>query len=769
MTQMLPLLIELGTEELPVKALPGLAQALFDGVIDGLAKRGVAFDREGAKPLYSPRRLAVRLPGVAVEQPEQRSEVLGPYLNIALDAAGKPTKALEGFAAKAGVDWTALEKTSDNKGERFVLRSVKPGAKTAALLPEILREALAGMPIPKPMRWGARDAGFARPVHWLVLLLGDTVVEGEVFGVRADRMSRGHRFLHPAKVWIASPDDYVDALRAAKVLADPDERRARVVAEVEGAAVKVGGTPRITDDNLEQVQCLVEWPKAVLCAFERDFLAVPQEALIATMEANQKFFPVLDAQGKLTEHFIGIANVDSKDEAEVRKGYERVIRPRFADAKFFFDEDLKQGLASMNEGLKTVTYQAKLGTVADKVARVAALAESIAGEVGVNPALARRAAELAKADLQSRMVNEFPELQGIAGRYYAMRDASLDDLSVDERRQLADAIDEAYMPRFAGDAIAPSKLGQVLAIAERLDTLAGGFAAGLKPTGNKDPFSLRRNALGLARTVVEAEVELELKAFLSLASSKGLYFKRWSEFKIEDITKPFEHMSLDDLLERVNKPSVDEEHVMLSRDLYDFILDRLRAYYADQGVTPQQFESVAALMRPVATGVAPTHGDNQNSTYPAAVVGATQVATNAATTSGSLLDFDRRLKAIVEFAKLPEAEALAAANKRIRNILKKADGAIPDAVSPALFAEDAERALHAVVERAIADTDPLLANRDYVAALGRLARLRPEVDTFFDKVMVNADDPAIRGNRLALLQRLADRLGSVAAIEHLSV
>jgi glycyl-tRNA synthetase beta chain len=705
-----PLLIELGTEELPVKALPGLAQALFDGVIDGLARRGIAFDREGAKPLYTPRRLAVLLPGVAAEQPEQHSEVLGPYLNIALDAEGKPTKALEGFAAKAGVDWTALEKTRDAKGERFVLRSVKPGAKTADLLAEILREALAGMPIPKPMRWGARDAGFARPVHWLVLLLGNDIVDGEVFGLRADRMSRGHRFHHASPVWINAPGDYVDALRAAKVLVDPDERRARVVAEVDAAAARAGGTARRTEDNLEQVQCLVEWPKAVLCAFEREFLAVPQEALIATMEANQKFFPVLDAAGRLTEHFIGIANIESKDEAEVRKGYERVIRPRFADAKFFFDEDLKQGLVSMNEGLKTVTYQAKLGTVADKVARVAALAESIAGEVGVNPALAKRAAELAKADLQSRMVNEFPELQGIAGRYYAMHDASLNDLSADERKQLADAIDEAYMPRFAGDAIAPSKLGQVLAIAERLDTLAGGFNVGLKPTGNKDPFSLRRNALGLARIVIEAGLDVDLP--IHIHSAVGIAVPSG---EAPDKANPLAHLD------------------QTNRELPDFILDRLRAYYADQGTTPQQFESVAALK------------------------------------PASLLDFDRRLKAIGEFVKLPEAEALAAANKRIRNILKKADIAIPDAVNAALFAEDAERALHTVVEQAIADTDPLLANRDYVAVLGRLARLRPEVDTFFDKVMVNVDDTAVRGNRLALLQRLADRLGSVAAIEHLSV
>jgi len=757
MTQMLPLLIELGTEELPVKALPGLAQALFDGVLDGLAKRGVAVERDGAKPLYTPRRLAVLLPAVADEQPEQRSEVLGPYLNIALDAEGKPTKALEGFAAKAGVDWTQLEKTSDNKGERFVLRSVKPGAKTAALLPEILREALAAMPIPKPMRWGARESGFARPAHWLVLLFGDAVVEGEAFGIRADRMSRGHRFLHPASVWISHPGDYIEALRAAKVLADPDERRARVVAEVESAAAQVGGIARITDDNLEQVQCLVEWPKAVRCAFEREFLAVPQEALIATMEANQKFFPVLDAQGTLTEHFIGIANIESKDEAEVRKGYERVIRPRFADAKFFFDEDLKQGLASMNEGLKTVTYQAKLGTVADKVQRVAALAESIAGEVGVNPALAKRAAELAKADLQSRMVNEFPELQGIAGRYYAMHDASLSDLSAEERKQLADAIDEAYMPRFAGDAIAPSKLGQVLAIAERLDTLAGGFAAGLKPTGNKDPFSLRRNALGLARTVIEAGNEIGILEFIAKASVQNnisvifantvpskedrqnvirffVKAKKSEEFILDEMNSFFG----DDFEKEVKEKVIDRINSQ-SPEMMVFVVDRLRAYYSDRGVTPQQFEAAVAVML----------------TSPQA--------------ASSLLDFDRRLKAIGEFVKLPEAEALAAANKRIRNILKKADIAIPDAVDPTKFQDEAERALHAVVEQAIADTDPLLANRDYVAALGRLARLRPEVDTFFDKVMVNVDDAAVRGNRLALLQRLADRLGSVAAIEHLSV
>ncbi|ROU08898.1 glycine--tRNA ligase subunit beta [Lysobacter enzymogenes] len=691
-----PLLIELGTEELPVKALPGLAQAFFDGVLDGLHKRGVGFDRNGAKPLYTPRRLAVLLNAVDTRQPEQRSEVLGPYLNIALDADGQPTKALQGFAAKAGVEWTALEKTSDNKGERFVHRAVKPGADTASLLGEIVREALAAMPIPKPMRWGDHDYGFARPVHWLVALLGKDVVPAQALGVSSDRMSRGHRFMHDKPVWFSAPQDYVESLRAAFVLVDPDERRERIVREVEAAASADGGRARIDEGILEEVNGLTEWPVAVACGFEREFLAVPQEALIATMEANQKFFPVLDASGQLTERFVGVANIESRDVAEVRKGYERVIRPRFADAKFFFDEDLKQGLASMGEGLKTVKYQDKLGSVADKVARVTALAQTIAAQVGVDPQQAARAASLSKNDLQSRMVNEFPELQGIAGRYYAK--------AARESAEVADAIDEAYMPRFSGDAIAPSPLGRVVAIAERLDTLAGGFAAGLKPTGNKDPFSLRRNALGLARTLLEGGLDLSLQGLLDEAIKLQPVQKRG------DSNDPFGLF-----------------------ELSEFVYDRLRNYYGERGIAMAQLEAVSAVAH------------------------------------GSLLDFDRRLTAIAEFAKLPEAEALAAANKRSRNILKKVEGEVPEAIDPALFAEPAERELAEAVDAAVADTDPLLARRDYVAVLGRLARLRPQVDAFFDKVMVNVDDAAVRNNRLALLKRLSDRLGSVAAIEHLSI
>lgn len=686
-----PLLIELGTEELPVKALPQLAQALFDGVIAALEKRGIGIMRDNAKPLYTPRRLAVLLPGVDVRQPEQHSEVLGPYLNIALDADGAPTKALQGFAAKAGVEWSALEKTSDNKGERFVHRSVKPGANTADLLAEVLAEAIAAMPIPKPMRWGAHAYAFARPVHWLVVLLGDRVVPATLFGVESGRDSRGHRFMHDAPVTIANPLDYVQTLQEAKVLVDADARREKILAQVNAAAATAGGKAHIDADNLEQVNCLNEWPVAVAGAFEREFLAVPSEALIATMQANQKYFPVVNADGQLTEHFIGIANIESKNPAEIRKGYERVIRPRFADAKFFFDEDGKQGLAAMGDGLSSVTYQAKLGSIADKVGRVASLASAIASEVGADAAQAERAARLAKNDLQSRMVGEFPELQGIAGRHYAVQ--------AGEPQTVADAIDESYMPRFAGDAIAASKLGQVLAVAERLDTLAGGFAAGLKPTGNKDPFALRRNALGLARTLLEAGFDLLPHELLQRAAS-------------------------------AQPVPLDSAGVL---DLTSFVYERLRGYYADQGVSAAQFDAVLNVPH------------------------------------DSLPDFDARLAALRQFAQLPEAASLAAANKRIGNILRKVEGRIPTTVDASLFSEEAEHALAQAVDAAITDTDPALAQRDYVAVLTRLARLRPQVDAFFDAVMVNADDAAVRSNRQALLQRLSQRLGAVAAIEHLSV
>ena len=693
MADHLPLLIELGTEELPPKALPELAQAFHDGVLKALAARRIDVRTEAsdlrASPLYSPRRLAVFLPAVAVQQPQQHSEVLGPYMNIGLDADGKPTPALLGFAQKNGLPWEKLDRVTDAKGMRFAARSSRPGAATIDLLGEITAEALKGLPIPKPMRWGSRDIAFVRPVHWLVILLGRDVAPGEVLGLKADRMSRGHRFHHGKGVWLNDAAEYLQALREAFVLADPRERRERVRAEIAAAAREAGGQARVPAELLEEVNCLVEWPTAILCSFEPGFLRVPHEALVSTMEANQKFFPVHAADGKLSEKFIGIANLDSKDPAEIRKGYERVIRPRFADAQFFFDEDLKQGLAAMADGLASVTYQQKLGSLADKTARVAELAAALAKALGMDEAAARRAAALAKADLQSRMVGEFPELQGIAGRYYAT--------AAGEPEAVARAIDEAYQPRFAGDAIATSPLGRVLAIAERLDTLAGGFAAGLKPTGNKDPFALRRNALGLARTIIEGGLELDLPALVAVAA-----------------TSLPAGVSLD------------------ASELLDFILDRLRGYYADQGVPGTQFDAVADV-RPA-----------------------------------SLLDFDKRLKAIAGFARMREAGSLAAANKRIRNILRKVEAPIPDAVDPARLVEPAEQALHAALAQALADTDPLLSQRDYVGTLKRLADLQGPVDNFFDRVMVMADDAAVRDNRLALLKLVADRFAKVAAVEQLS-
>jgi glycyl-tRNA synthetase beta chain len=694
---MAPLLVELGTEELPPRALPELARAFFDGMCAGFEKRGIAFERDGARELYSPRRLAVLFPAVAREQPAQVREALGPYLNIGLDAQGQPTPALQGFASKNGVGVDALARTTDAKGERFVARSESAGARTAELLPAIVAEALKALPVPRPMRWGARETSFVRPVHWLVMLLGEDVVPGEVLGLSADRMSRGHRFHHPKPVWIARPEDYVDALRGASVLVDPVERLAKVRSEVQAAAAQAEGSAHIPDTLVEEVSCLVEWPRAILCSFESEFLQVPNEALVLTMQTNQKFFPVLNAEHRLGGHFIGVANIESRDPAEIRKGYERVIRPRFADARFFYEEDRKQGLESMRDGLAGVSYQQKLGSYDDKAGRVGALATTIATALGLDVAQAGRAARLAKADLQSRMVGEFPELQGTMGRYYAT--------ALGEPGAVADAIDQAYAPRVAGDAIASSRLGQALAVAERLDTLAGGFAAGLKPSGNKDPFALRRNALGLARTLIEGGLELPLQ--------------------------PLMRQAVDAAVAQVGSGDA----TALTDELGAFVFERLRSYYADQGFGTAQFDAVAAL-------------------------GAGGIA--------SLPDFDRRLRAIAGFAQLPEAPALAAANKRIRNILRKHPGTVPDAVDASLLVEPAERELHAATESALADTGPALAAGDYVAVLRRLATLRPSVDAFFDSVMVMADDGAVRDNRLALLRRLADRFAAVAAVEQLS-
>src|SRR5690348_14370714 len=417
------LLIEIGVEELPIHAVDELAQAFAKGVCDGLAARGIAAGAEHARTFATPRRLAAWVPEVAFTQPEQRSESYGPYINIALDADGQPTKALLGFAGKAGVEWTQLERATDAKGERFVQRKVAPGRMTAELVPEIVREAAASLPIAKPMRWGDHDFAFVRPVHWLVMLHGDQVINGELFGVKSGRQSRGHRFMHAHPVHLADADSYGDSLRGAKVLADPAERRQRIRNEVSRIA-PASCTPRLDAPLLDELANLNEWPAAIACTFDRDFLAVPHEALVTTMRANQKFVPVFDAEGQLTEHFIGIANLESKDPAQIRHGYERVIRPRFADAKYFFDEDLKTPLASWQQELKDVVWQRALGSLWDKTVRVAELASAIAARlfaqgIDVDAARAAHAAGLSRCDLLTRMVGEFPELQGVMGRHYA--------------------------------------------------------------------------------------------------------------------------------------------------------------------------------------------------------------------------------------------------------------------------------------------------------------------------------------------------------------
>ena len=693
------LLIELGTEELPPKALPGLAEAFASGISEGLAKRGIGTGER--RCLYSPRRLAVLIETVQAEQSAQTNEVFGPYANIALDAAGEATPALRAFAQKNGLALEQLEKISDVKGERFVARSTRAGSFTIDLLPEIVNEAIKALPIPKPMRWGNRSEQFVRPAHWLLALFGSAVVPMTVLGLKAGRASRGHRFHAPEAFDVAAPESYIEALNARHVLVNAEARKAKIVAQIEAAAATAGKHAEIPTDLLDEVNCLVEWPAAILCQFESAFLRVPHEALVSTMQANQKFFALRNADGALSEYFVGIANIDSKDPAQIKQGYERVIRPRFADAAFFFDEDLKQGLPAMAEGLASVTYQQKLGSYADKTQRIAALAEHMAAELGLDAGQAWRAAELSKADLQSRLVGEFPELQGIAGRYYAK--------AAGEPDAVAAAIDEAYQPRFAGDAIAVSKLGQVLAIAERLDTLAGGFAAGLKPTGNKDPFALRRNALGLARTLLEGGFDLSLSDLLRQSRKLQPGYS--------------ENSSTDEQLQLA---------ALRDLELEDFVMDRLRGYFTDKDSNEQQFDAVLAAQPP------------------------------------SLPDFAKRLSAIAEFAKLPEAAALAAANKRIANILKKSGSEAAETVSENLLQEQAEKDLWQAVQTVAQSNSAKRAARDYVAVLQALAALRAPVDAFFEGVMVNAEDTNVRGNRLALLKNLAAQFNAVGDISVLA-
>lgn len=674
-------LVELGTEELPPKALKTLSESFRDGIVNGLKAAGLAHGEVTA--FAAPRRLAVFVAGLATQQPDRTIAVDGPPVKAAFDASGNPTQAALGFARKNGVDIAAL----DRSGEKLRFVKEQKGEAATALLPGIVTQSLNDLPIPKRMRWGASRVEFVRPTQWLVMLLGDDVIECEILAQKAGRDSRGHRFHANHPVRISVPAHYAEDLRAAWVLADFAERRTLILEKVQALAAKENGQAIIPDALLDEVTALVEWPVPLVCSFEARFLAVPQEALISTMQDNQKYFCLLDASGKLLPRFITVANIESTHPEYIVAGNEKVVRPRLTDAEFFFNQDKKTRLESRNERLKSVVFQAQLGTVHEKAQRVSKLAGIIAAAIGADRALGERAGLLSKCDLATEMVGEFPELQGIAGYYYATHDG--------EHPEVAKALDEQYQPRFAGDTLPAGKIGAAVSIADKIDTLAGIFGINQPPTGSKDPFALRRSAIGLLRIIIEKGLILDVQALINGA------VKQYGE-KLENRNT--------------------------AADVFDFLLGRYRAMYEEQGIRPEVILAVQAL-RP---------------TQP--------------------FDFDQRIKAVAHFATLPEAEALAAGNKRVSNILAKENVPADAPVNPALLTENAEKALAAAVAELEAGLAPLVEQREYTPALTRLAALRPQVDAFFNEVMVMADDAAVKANRLALLARLRALFLQVADI-----
>lgn len=681
------LLIELGSEELPPKALRKLMDAFRDGIREGLQQHGL--QHAGIKGFASPRRLAVKVDHLDAQQADQAVEKRGPALNAAYDAAGNPSKAAEGFARSCGVAFDALETLETEKGAWLVYRSTQKGQALASLLPGIIDNALTKLPIPKRMRWGAHKVQFVRPVHWLVVLFGDDVIPCRVLGQTAGRTTRGHRFHAPAPIELKDAGDYVDALKLARVIVDFDERRATIEKAVAQAATQHHAHAKVEPDLLEEVTALVEWPAPLVGQFDAAFLQVPQEALISTMEGNQKYFPLLDSQGKLLNRFITIANLESPAPDKVIAGNEKVVRPRLSDARFFYETDKKKTLEQHGEALKNVTFEIQLGTVYEKAERISNLAGQIAGAIGSNVAWAERAGRLCKADLASGMVGEFPELQGIMGQYYAIHQG--------EPIDVARALNEQYQPRFAGDAVPTTLTGAAVAIADKIDTLVGILGIGKHPTGDKDPYALRRAAIGVLRIIIEKSLSLDLRWLCQQACS--LYGERLSSATIE-------------------------------KDFVDFMQGRYLAFFQEQGVSTDIVRAVLAVAN----------------TQP--------------------LDFSRRVQAVKAFKGLAGAEALAAANKRVRNILSKRNEDAPlVAVNPSLLAEGEEQALF----QALQSVQSQLAVKadDYAARLQTLAQLRTSVDAFFDKVLVNVDEAAVRNNRLSLLSQLQGLFLGIADISEL--
>ncbi len=683
------LLIEIGTEELPPKALKMLSESFTNGVVAGLKEASL---EAGEVISYAaPRRLAILLKSIPVKQQDQSVERKGPAKKAAFDADGNPTKAVEGFAKSCGVTPFQLDEIETPKGTWLVFRQDVPGKSTSELVPDIVSKALTKLPIPKRMRWGSSDIEFARPVHWIVMMLDKEVINGEILGVTSGNHTRGHRFHHPERIKLSQASDYALQLHEkGHVIASFEDRRDEVRKQAEAAAQKLGGVAHIEDSLLDEVTALIELPVAVSGSFGEEFLDVPQECLISSMQDHQKYFPVVDSSNTLLPYFITTSNIKSSNPDAVKQGNERVIRPRFADAKFFWDQDLKVKLESRRDATKKIVFQQKLGTLYEKTQRVSKLAAYIADELGADKKLAMRAAELSKCDLLSNMVQEFAELQGIMGSYYARHD--------DEDAVVAAAMQEQYQPGFAGDVIPAGEIGKVLSLADRIDTLMGIFAIDMKPTGSKDPFSLRRAALGVLRIIIEGGLNLDLKEMLTQAAN-GLSGK-------VDAT-----------------PAIE--------DTFAFIMERLKAYYQDQGISSDTVNAVASL----------------SPSYP--------------------LDFDQRVKAVAEFAKMAESESLAAANKRISNILKKVETEFPTQVDELLLNEAQEKTLHKAITAQQKIVQPLFANGDYSAALSSLAVLREDVDNFFDNIMVMDDNIALKNNRLALLSQLRHLFLEVADLSRL--
>ena len=678
-------LVEIGTEELPPKALKTLATSFADNVEAELNQAGLSFDK--IEWFAAPRRLAVKVLNLVTQQPSKEIEKRGPAVSAAFDSEGKPTKAAEGWARGCGITVEQAERIATDKGEWLVHRAKIEGQPTKNLLNGIVANALAKLPIPKPMRWADKTVQFIRPVHTVTLLLGDELIEGEILGVASARTIRGHRFLGEKEFEIQHADQYPQLLREkGSVVADFNERKAEILAKSQAKATALGGVADIEESLLEEVTSLVEYPNVLAAKFEERFLAVPAEALVYTMKGDQKYFPIYDKDGKLLPHFIFVSNINPEDPTAIIEGNEKVVRPRLTDAEFFFKTDLKQKLVERLPRLETVLFQQQLGTLKDKTDRIEQLAGEIAKQIGADEAKAKRAGLLSKCDLMTNMVFEFTDTQGVMGMHYARHDG--------EDEEVAVALNEQYMPRFAGDELPKSLVASAVALADKFDTLTGIFGIGQAPKGSADPFALRRAALGALRIIVEKNLPLDL----------------------EDLVKKSAALFGDKLT---------NQNVVA--DVVDFMLGRFRAWYQDEGIAVDVIQAVLAR-RP---------------TRPA--------------------DFDARVRAVSHFRTLDSAEALAAANKRVANILAKAEDDI-GTIDVALCVEPAEQVLAQSVLSLAKEVQPLIAQGEYTAVLDKLAGLRQPVDNFFDNVMVNAEDTKLRQNRLAILNTLQGLFLQVADI-----